>query len=93
MDKTKFPDLDPALKEAYERIMGHNYPNHALKAQPQHHKRQEKVYVREGHVAEEGKPRSNIKIILLIIGLAILFYIYALIWSAIFSYKLPFSPL
>ncbi len=81
-------NLDPKLKEAYERVMGTAGPTTAAANIP--------------HVSNDvskpqaqvvtAKKRGGFSPILLVLAIVLFFIIYTIIWAVVFKLKIPFLP-
>ncbi|OGH37725.1 MAG: hypothetical protein A3B44_00455 [Candidatus Levybacteria bacterium RIFCSPLOWO2_01_FULL_38_21] len=82
----KTADLDPKLKETYERVMGTVTPtaSNMPQASTDTPKPQTQVVT--------AKNRGRLSPILLAIVIVLFFIIYTFVWTIVFKLKLPFLP-
>lgn len=107
MDKKLYPNLDPKLKEVYDRVMGFNQPptpptpakNPASVPAPSYQpisispKKSDPIpFIANVNVGVASKNKSSSSSMLLLIIVGLIFFIvYGLFWVKFFNIQLPFS--
>ena len=81
-------NLDPKLKEAYDRIMRTGAPQPVVSNTPQPSANTAKPQAQ----VVTAKNRKGLSPILLAIVIILFFIIYTVIWTMVFKLKIPFSP-
>jgi len=82
----KTADLDPNLRQAYERVMGTAAPASPSTSQPSTDIPKEQTQV------VTAKNRGGLSPVLLAIVILLFFVIYTLVWTMIFKLEIPFLP-
>ena len=84
----KAANLDPNLKEAYEKVMGTATPQPTVSTAPQP----------SGNTARPqaqvvtAKNRGKLSPILIAVAVILFLIIYTVIWTIVFKLKIPFLP-
>ena len=84
----KAANLDPNLKEAYEKVMGTATPQPTVSTAPQP----------SGNTARPqaqvvtAKNRGKLSPILIAVAVILFLIIYTLVWVKVFNLKIPFLP-
>ena len=82
----KAADLDPNLRQAYERVMGAATPQPTVSTAPQ----PSGGPVRPQTQVVTAKNRGRLSPILIVLAVVLFFIIYTIIWAMVFKLKLPF---
>ncbi|MEK7502555.1 MAG: hypothetical protein AAB609_03440 [Patescibacteria group bacterium] len=84
----KTANLDPNLRQAYERVMGTADPTTAAANTP---RVSDNIPKPQTQVVT-AKNRGRLSPILIVVAVFLFFIIYAIIWTMIFKLKIPFLP-
>jgi len=84
----KTANLDPNLKEAYDRVMGTAGPTTAASNTPRVSDNMPKPQTQ----VVTAKKRGGLSPILIVMAVVLFFIIYIIIWAMIFKLKIPFLP-
>ncbi len=90
MDKTQ--NLDPQLRQTYERVMGTNVASAPTAAQPPASTPTPPASANETKIAAGDSKGTQLSPILIGVAIVLFFAIYTLVWLKIFSIKIPFLP-
>ena len=84
----KTTNIDPNLKQAYERVMGTVTPQPAVSSPAQTSTDTSKSQTQ----VVTAKSRRRLSLILIVLAVVLFFIIYTIIWAMVFKLKIPFLP-
>ncbi len=84
----KAANLDPNLRQAYDRVMGTATPQPATSNPPQ----AQVDTSRSQNQVVTAKKRGGLSPILIGIVVVLFFVVYTIIWAMVFKLKIPFLP-
>lgn len=84
----KAANLDPNLRQAYDRVMGTTTPQPAVSSPAQ----TQADASRSQNQVVTAKKRGGLSPILIGIAVILFFVVYTIIWAMVFKLKIPFLP-
>ena len=84
----KTANLDPNLRQAYDRVMGTATPQPAVSSPAQTPTDTSKPQTQ----VVTAKNRGRLSPVLIVVAVVLFFIIYTVIWTMVFKLKLPFLP-
>ena len=85
----KAANLDPNLRQAYDRVMGTATPQPAVASTPS---QTPTATAQSQNQVVTAKKRGGLSPILIGIVVVLFFAIYTIIWAMVFKLKIPFLP-
>ncbi|MEM4271329.1 MAG: hypothetical protein QXO70_04530 [Candidatus Pacearchaeota archaeon] len=92
MNPSNVSQLDPKLREAYERVMGTSIPHSSPASTTVSTHNETTSAPQNQNQVVIGKKKEGPSPILIAIALLLFFIIYTLIWIMVFGVKIPFLP-
>ncbi|MBI2031936.1 MAG: hypothetical protein HYT08_04960 [Candidatus Levybacteria bacterium] len=92
MNPKNLTQLDPKLKEAYERVMGTSVPPPAPAATPAPIHQEPQSAPQTSNQVVVNKKRGGLSPVLIAIAIILFFTIYTIVWVMVFGLKVPFLP-
>jgi len=84
----KTANLDPNLRQAYDRVMGAATPQPTVSTAPQ----PSGGPARPQTQVVTAKNRERLSPILIVVAIVLFLIIYTIIWAMVFKLKIPFLP-